>query len=139
MSFEEWASGSRPAIRDMIGGLGGDLGAFDADPLSAVDVLDGFIARVPWAQFETDDWAWLHAQLVAYVAEALIHHHGGGWKAVPDASAPDGWRPVIEIPGAGGTVREVDVARLVHQELHPVPQRVPRLVERAVALAEATS
>ncbi|MFD4567434.1 hypothetical protein ACFWOX_24015 [Streptomyces sp. NPDC058467] len=88
IDIEEWASGARPAIRDMIDSLGGDVEAFDADPLSAVAVLDDLINRMPWRQFEENNWVWIHSELSAFIAEVLIHHYGGVWKAVPDASAP---------------------------------------------------
>ncbi|MFD4626117.1 hypothetical protein [Streptomyces sp. NPDC058475] len=91
IDIEEWASGARPAIRDMIDSLGGDVEAFDAGPLSAVAVLDDLINRMPWRQFEENNWVWIHSELSAFIAEVLIHHYGGVWKAVPDASAPQGW------------------------------------------------
>lgn len=133
--IEEWANGARPAIRGMIGSLGGDVEAFDSDPLSAVALLDDFILRMPWEEFEDDDWVWIHTQLAAFVAECLIHHYGGVWKAVPDPSTPQGWTPVIEVRGNDGLLRHVAPMALVHQELHPVPQRLPHLVERATNLA----
>jgi len=135
IDIEEWASGARPAIRDMVDSLGGDVEAFDADPLSAVALLDNLISRMPWRDFEEDDWVWIHSQLSAFVAEVLIHHYGGIWKAAPDTSAPQGWMPVIEVCGRDGLPRQVAPMMLVYQELQPVPQRIPRLVERAAALA----
>ncbi|MER6571678.1 hypothetical protein ABT288_37275 [Streptomyces sp. NPDC001093] len=135
IDIEEWAKQGRPAIRDMIDALGGDLAAFDHDPLSAMPLIDDFLLRTPWEQFELDDWVWLHAQLVAFVAEVLIHHYDGTWKAFPAPETPPGWRPVIELLGRDQQLRHVAVVDLVHEELHPVPQRIPRLIERATALA----
>jgi hypothetical protein len=119
----------------MIDALGGDLEAFDRDPLSALLLVDDFVLSMPWQQFETDDWIWIHAQLVAYVAEVLIHHYGGTWKAIPAPSPPAGWIPVIEVLGKDRQPRHVAPVDLVHEELHRVPQRILRLIERAVALA----
>ncbi|MDG4865232.1 hypothetical protein P8605_44510 [Streptomyces sp. T-3] len=65
----------------------------------------------------------------------LIHHHGGGWKATEDSSAPTGWIPVIEVCGTDHQLHQVQPVQLVHEHLHPVPQRIPRLIEQAVALA----
>lgn len=119
----------------MIDALGGDVGAFDRDPLTAVSLLDDFVARSPWQEFEEDDWIWLHTQLTAFVAEVLVRVYGGAWKAVVNPAAPRGWTPVVEVLGADGHLRQVDVMSLVYEELHPVPQRIPRLVQRAAELA----
>jgi hypothetical protein len=135
VDIEEWARGARPAIRDMIDGLGGDVEAFDRDPLTAVPLLDDFVLRIPWREFEEDDWVRLSAQLTAFIAEVLVQRYGGVWKAVSDTSAPRGWMPVIEVLGSDQIPRQVAPTALVHEELHPVPQRIPRLVERAVTLA----
>ncbi|ORT57135.1 hypothetical protein BKD26_26415 [Streptomyces sp. CB03238] len=117
----------------MINALGGDSEAFSRDPLSALPLLDDFVLRMPWQQFEEDDWVWIHAQLVAFVAEVLKHHYAGVWKALPAPATPTGWIPVIEVLGKDQQLRHVVPMSLVHDELHPVPQRVPRLIERAIA------
>ncbi|MEV3993594.1 hypothetical protein AB0J57_32320 [Streptomyces sp. NPDC049837] len=135
MDVDGFARGAGPAIRDMIAALGGDLQVFDRDPLTAVPLLDDFVLRSPWAQFEEDDWVWLHTQLTAFVAEVLVRVYGGVWKARTDPGAPLGWVPVIEVLGADGLPRQVPVMAVVYEELHPVPQRIPRLIERAVGLA----
>ncbi|MFI9029925.1 hypothetical protein [Streptomyces sp. NPDC053560] len=134
VDIEEWARGARPALRALIEELGGDVAAFDADPRTAEPVLDRFLARLPWQEFEAEDWGWLASQLVAYLAEVLRHERGGTWQAVQDAAAPDGWRPVVAV--GEGAARHVDLSALVYQELHPVPQRLPRMVARALALAD---
>jgi hypothetical protein len=89
-----WESQGRAAIRDMIDALGGDLDAFQHDPLSALPLMDDFVLRMPWQQFEEDDWVWIHAQLVAFVAEVLQHHHDGVWKRLPAPDTHSGWIPV---------------------------------------------
>lgn len=69
--LDDWARGLHDAVRDTIEAIGGDVAAFDHDPLTAESVLDDFVSRLPWREFETDDWIWLHTQLVAYVGEVL--------------------------------------------------------------------
>jgi hypothetical protein len=135
IDMARWESQGRAAISDMIDALGGDLDAFHRDPLSAVPIMDRFVLRIPWQQFEEDDWLWIHTQLVAFIAEVLKHHYGGVWKRLPAPDTPPGWRPVMEVLGEDRQTRHVALMDLVLEELHPVPQRIPRLIERAVRLA----
>lgn len=126
----EWAEGGRVAIRGMVESLDGDLAAFDRDPLTFEPVLDDFVMRLPLDELEEDDWVWLHTQLAAYLAEVLITNRAGRW-------ARAGERYVVAVEGRDGTVRHVDPFQLVHEELRPVPQRLVRMLERALGEAGA--
>lgn len=133
--LDDWARGLHDAIRDTIEAIGGDVAAFDHDPLTAEPFLDDFVSRLPWREFETDDWIWLHTQLVAYVGEVLIRTRDGQWARRTDPSAPPGHRCLKTIVGRDGSPRYVAPFELVHEHLSPVPQRIPRLIERALDAA----
>ncbi|MGH4035289.1 hypothetical protein ACQB60_41010 [Actinomycetota bacterium Odt1-20B] len=135
IDIESWASGMRPAIRGLVENLGGDVVAFDSDPLTAVEVLDDFVARLPLDEMETEDWIGLHTDLTAFVSVVLMDKLGGILRAREDASLPAGWEPVIEVMGPDRQVRQVAPVTIVRQNLHPVPQRIPRLIETALGYA----
>lgn len=130
--LDHWAHGAHSAIRAMVESIGGNVAAFDRDPLTFQAPLDDFVARLPWRDFEQEDWIWLHSQLVAYAAEILIRTRGGRWMRVTDASASTGHRYLISLTGRDGSTRQVDLHTLVLDHLHPVPQRIPLLIERAL-------
>ncbi|MGW0794752.1 hypothetical protein [Streptomyces sp. NPDC002692] len=88
--LDDRARGLHGAIRDTIEAIGGDVAAFDHDPLTAESVLDDFVSRLPRREFETDDWIWLHTQLVASVGEVLpVLHH---MVLAPKRALPSGGR-----------------------------------------------
>ncbi|MEU5885132.1 hypothetical protein [Spirillospora sp. NPDC047279] len=125
----EWAAGGHEAIRSMVKSLNGDLSAFDHDPLTFQHLLDDFVRRLPLEELEDDDWVWVHTQLAAYLAEVLIRCRGGHWEKTPESTY------VVVVEGPDGRSRQVDPFKLVDGELRPIPQRVPRLIERALSAA----
>ncbi|MBC6460576.1 hypothetical protein [Actinomadura sp. HBU206391] len=131
--LDEWAQEAHEAIRDMVESLNGDLAAFDRDPMTFQHVLDEFVRTLPLGEMEKEDWVWLHTQLAAYLAEVLIRTRDGRWEALPDDRVSSGTRYVVTVTGRDGHVRQVDPFELVHENLLPVPQRIPRILERALA------
>jgi hypothetical protein len=127
---DAWARQAHDASRSMVEAVNGDVVAFDRDPLTFATALDDFLSSLPTDELERDDWVWLHAELVAYLAEVLTKVHGGRWEL-----APDSVHYVIAVDGLDGGVHRVDLFGLVHDHLRPVPQRLPRLIELALAAA----
>ena len=123
----------RDALRLMVRSLGGDVRAFERDPMTFQETLDDFVSRIPPADMTEDERVWLHAQLANFLAEVLICRCGGRWEPAASRSAVGGY--VVAVPGRDGVVRRVDPFRVVDQELHPVPQRIPRMLERALQAA----
>ncbi|MEV8021819.1 hypothetical protein AB0O76_36940 [Streptomyces sp. NPDC086554] len=133
--LEEWALGAHNAIRAMVDSVGGDVAVFDHDPLTFQTTLDDFVTRLPFKEFEEDDWIWLHSQLVAYTADILIRNYGGRWARLTDASLTPSHRYLIAAVSQDGVPRHIDLHSLVFEHLHPVPQRIPRLIERVLDAA----
>jgi len=130
LDVDAWAKQAHDASRSMVEAVNGDVAAFDRDPLTFQAALDDFLVSLPTDELDHDDWVWLHAELVAYLAEVLTRVHGGRWE-----SLPDGVHYVVAVDGLDGGVRRVDLFGLVRDHLRPVPQRVPRLIELTVAAA----
>jgi hypothetical protein len=131
--LDEWVAEGRAALRSMVDDLGGDVAAFDREPRSFESTLDHFIGTLPPEELDEDAFGWLETMLVTYLAEVLIHGYGGTWEVVADAGSPSGIRHVVRVDNPGGF--RVDVFRLVHDNLRPVPQRIPWYLERALAAA----
>ncbi|MGP3777133.1 hypothetical protein ACTWJ8_40495 (plasmid) [Streptomyces sp. SDT5-1] len=131
IDIDAFLSGCLPAVRSWVEQLGGDRAAlaFDADPLTAVDLLDRDVQRMPFNEFETDDWIALHTDLTALVLVVLMQTYGGRCRARMDESLPTGWEPVVDVVGPDVEPRVIAPMTLVHEHLVPVPQRLPRLME----------
>lgn len=131
----EFAASGRRAVQMLVEDLGADTAAFDRDPLTFQPALDAFVQGLPVGEMADDDWWWLHSVLAGYVAEVLVTNRNGTWTTLPDPTVPRGERYVVAVTGPDGQVRHVDTFDLVHEELRPVPQRIPRIVERALDAA----
>ncbi|MGW8375196.1 hypothetical protein [Streptomyces sp. ODS28] len=131
IDIDEFMAGCRPSIRALVEQFGGGEAAlaFDADPLSAVGVLDDYVQRLPVGEFEVEDWITLHSDLLAFVMVVLQETYGGICRARLDGSLPTGWEPVVDVVGPDASHRVIAPTPLVREHLVPVPQRVPRLVE----------
>ncbi|MFE7753972.1 hypothetical protein [Streptomyces sp. NPDC057429] len=131
VDLDAFLDGCRLSIRDLMEQFGGADAAvaFDADSLSAVDIVDSYLLRLPIREFEAEDWIGLHTDVAAYVTVILLDMYGGTPRARPDAILPRGWEFVIDVRGADGHGRTVAPMSLVYDYLVPVPQRIPRLLE----------
>ncbi|MGY0489420.1 hypothetical protein [Streptomyces sp. WG-D5] len=130
IDIDEFLSGCRPAVRAWVEQLGGTSSAlaFDADPLTAVDLLDRDVQRMPVHEFEVDDWIALHTNLTAFVLVVLSQTYGGTCRARMDDALPTGWEPVVDVVGPDTAPRVIAPMTVVHEHLVPVPQRLPRLM-----------
>ncbi|MDI3405622.1 hypothetical protein [Streptomyces cavernicola] len=133
IDIDEFTRDCRPSIRGLVEHLGGEEAAvaFDADPRSAVGVLDDYVLRLPLAEFETEDWVGLHTDLTAFVTVVLLETYGGTCRIRPDDALPSGGELVIDVvgPGPDAEPRTISPISLVYEYLVPVPQRIPRLLE----------
>ncbi|MFI6689842.1 hypothetical protein [Streptomyces sp. NPDC050485] len=131
VDINEFMSGCWPAVRDLVEHLAGEqaAAAFDVDPLSAVEVLDDYVQRLPLDAFEAEDWITLHADLTAFVTVVLMEAYGGTCRARSDEALPTGWELVVDVVSPDGEHRTIAPMGLVYDHLVPVPQRIPRLLE----------
>ncbi|MEU6393615.1 hypothetical protein [Streptomyces sp. NPDC046939] len=131
IDLDEFMSGYRPAVRGLVRQLGGEAAAlaFDADPLSAVSILDAYVQRLPFAEFDAEDWTALHTDLSAFVTVVLLETYEGAYRARQDESLPMGWELVVEVVGPDGQQRVIAPMSLVYEYLVPVPQRIPHLMQ----------
>ncbi|EPH40157.1 hypothetical protein ABT390_37370 [Streptomyces aurantiacus] len=131
IDIDDFMSGCRPAIRGLVEQVGGAEAAleFDADPLSAVGVLDSYVQRLPLGEFEVEDWITLHADLSAFVTVVLLDTYGGTCRARLDDALPTGWELVVDVVGPDTQHRVIAPMSFVYEYLVPVPQRIPRLIE----------
>ncbi|MBC9715727.1 hypothetical protein H9Y04_24595 [Streptomyces sp. TRM66268-LWL] len=131
VDLDEFMRGCRPSVRDLVEQFGGADAAvaFDADPLSAAEIVDDYLLRLPIREFETEDWVGLLTDVGAYLTVVLLDTYAGTPRARPDGAFPRGWEFVIDVRGADGQLRSVSPGALAHQYLVPIPQRIPRLLE----------
>lgn len=131
IDIDEFMSGCRPAVRGLVEQLGGVEAAleFDADPLSAVGVLDGYVQRLPLDEFEAEDWITLHTDLSAFVTVVLLETYGGTYRARLDDALPTGWELVVDVVGPHAQHRVIAPMSFVYEYLVPVPRRIPRLMD----------
>jgi hypothetical protein len=105
----------------------------ERDPLSVMPYLQTWIADMPLDQFETEDWATLHADIVSFLARVMRDKYGATWHVRESEQSPRGFRYVLRNIDARGT-HDVDPFEVVAQEF----QRRPIDVARMLASTELT-
>ncbi len=111
--------------------LGVSVDAYSNDPLILAPALQNYVSRLPLDEFEQSDWATLHSDLMAYVADFLIHQHGAQWLVVDDTTTPRGFRYVIEASGRDDETRRIDPLDVVMAEFHNLPVDIIRMLASA--------
>ncbi|MGI5135447.1 hypothetical protein [Streptomyces sp. CA-106110] len=104
---------------------------YTRDPMSLIPALQDYVSRAPLAEFEQSDWITLHADLMSYVADYLIHKHGARWSVADDPTAPRGYRFVIEATGRDGQTHQIDPADVVRKEFSSLPIEITRMLASA--------
>jgi hypothetical protein len=114
--------------------VGAPLDQAEADPLSVMPYLQSYISELPLNEFETEDWATLHADLVSFLARVMRDRYGASWQVREAPNSPRGYRFVLRATDRQGAVHDVDPFEVVAQEF----QRRPIEVARMLATTERT-
>lgn len=129
--LQGWAEEGRRNIVDVADMLGVAPEVYTRDPMSLAPALQDYVSRAPLSEFEQSDWIALLSDLMSYVADCLIQKHGARWQVADDASAPRGYRYVVEATGWDGVTRRIDPADVVKKEFASLPIEIPRMLARA--------
>ena len=74
----------------------------DRDPLSVLPYLQVYISQMPLDEFETEDWATLHADVVSFLVKVMTVRYGATWQIRDAPDSPRGYRYVLRPPTPGG-------------------------------------
>jgi len=100
----------------------------ERDPLSVIPYLQAYLSSLPLDEFETEDWATLHADLVSFLARVMTERYGASWQVREAPNSPRGYRYVLRTTDARGTSHEVDPFEVVAQEFQRRPLEVARML-----------
>ncbi|MFI6089561.1 hypothetical protein [Streptomyces sp. NPDC051218] len=129
--LERWIEDSHRNIVGIADMLGVASDVYTSDPMKLVPALQDYVSRLPFREFEQSDWLTLLSDLMSYVSDFLIEKHGARWNVVDDATAPRGYRYVIEAEGRDGQTRRIDPADVVRVEFGNLPIEVTRMLASA--------
>ena len=104
------------------------LAEADRDPLSVLPYLQVYISQMPLDEFETEDWATLHADVVSFLAKVMTVRYGATWQIRDAPDSPRGYRYVLRATDARGATHEVDPFEVVAQEFQRRPIDVARML-----------
>jgi hypothetical protein len=104
------------------------LAEADRDPLSVLPYLQVYISQMPLDEFETEDWATLHADVVSFLAKVMTVRYGATWQIRDAPDSPRGYRYVLRATDARGASHEVDPFEVVAQEFQRRPIDVARML-----------
>jgi len=104
------------------------LAEADRDPLSVLPYLQVYISQMPLDEFETEDWATLHADVVSFLAKVMTVRYGASWQIRDAPDSPRGYRYVLRATDARGATHEVDPFEVVAQEFQRRPIDVGRML-----------
>ena len=104
------------------------LAEADRDPLSVLPYLQVYISQMPLDEFETEDWATLHADVVSFLAKVMTVRYGASWQIRDAPDSPRGYRYVLRATDARGASHEVDPFEVVAQEFQRRPIDVARML-----------
>jgi len=104
------------------------LAEADRDPLSVLPYLQVYISQLPLDEFETEDWATLHADVVSFLAKVMTVRYGATWQIRDAPDSPRGYRYVLRATDARGASHEVDPFEVVAQEFQRRPIDVARML-----------
>jgi hypothetical protein len=124
----EWAAESRENFDSVADVVGAPLAEAENDPLSVMPYLQIYIAEMPLDEFETDDWATLHADIVSFLTKVMIDQHGASWQVREAPNSPRGYRYVLRSTDAQGATHDVDPFEVVAQEFQRRPIEVARML-----------
>jgi len=104
------------------------LAEADRDPLSVLPYLQVYISQMPLDEFETEDWATLHADVVSFLVKVMTVRYGATWQIRDAPDSPRGYRYVLRATDARGASHEVDPFEVVAQEFQRRPIDVARML-----------
>jgi len=104
------------------------LAEADRDPLSVLPYLQVYISQLPLDEFETEDWATLHADVVSFLVKVMTVRYGATWQIRDAPDSPRGYRYVLRATDARGASHEVDPFEVVAQEFQRRPIDVARML-----------
>lgn len=108
--------------------VGAPAAQAESDPLSVMPYLQTYIWELPLDEFETEDWATLHADIVAFLARVMFVRCGASWQVREALSSPRGYRYVLRATDARGASHDVDPFEVVAQEFQRRPIDVARML-----------
>jgi hypothetical protein len=123
--FAEELSGNFESVAKVVGA---PVAAAERDPLSVLPFLQVWVSEMPLDEFEEEDWATLHADLVSFLAKVMSVKYGATWVVRESPTSPRGYRYVLRATDARGAAREVDPFEVVAQELQRRPIEVARML-----------
>jgi hypothetical protein len=83
---------------------------------------------MPLDEFETEDWATLHADVVSFLVKVMTVRYGATWQVRDAPDSPRGYRYVLRATDARGASHEVDPFEVVAQEFQRRPIDVARML-----------
>ncbi|MEO3867242.1 hypothetical protein ABGB18_00270 [Nonomuraea sp. B12E4] len=105
---KEFGDGGHQALRELVEQAGGDVDAFDVQPMTCQPIMDAVTDELRSDDLDDDDRIYLHSLLSAYLAEVLIRANGGHW----DVAFENGGIKHMVVVGD----RQVDPFSLVNEE-----------------------
>jgi hypothetical protein len=126
-----WAAQSEDAFRRLAEVLGAPVEDSLRDPTTLLPHVAMLLAELPLDELTDDDWKALHLQLVAFVAQVLIHRSGARWSVLADDRSVTGYWYVLERTDGEGRTRILNPFALVFDELKERPIEVTRMLATA--------
>jgi hypothetical protein len=123
--FAEELSGNFESVAKVVGA---PVAAAERDPVSMLPFLQVYVSELPLDEFEQEDWATLHADLVSFLAKAMSVKYGATWVVRESPTSPRGYRYVLRATDARGAAHEVDPFEVVAQEFQRRPIDVARML-----------
>jgi hypothetical protein len=108
--------------------VGAPVAQAERDPVSMLPLLQMYVSDMPLDEFEQEDWATLHADLVSFLVKAMTVKYGATWVVRESPDSPRGYRYVLRATDARGATHEVDPFEVVAQEFQRRPIDVARML-----------
>jgi len=123
--FAQEISGNFESVADVVGA---PVAVAERDPLSVLPFLQAYVSEMPLDEFEEEDWATLHADLVSFLVKVMSVKYGATWAVRESPNSPRGYRYVLRATDARGATHEVDPFEVVAQEFQRRPIEVARML-----------
>ena len=127
----EWADDAQAVAADLADMLGIEAADYAADPLAALGGWQDHVSRLPFDEFEDEDWQTLHSDLASYLADVLTRRADAVWQVVDDPGTPRGFRYLLFARSPDGRILSVDPHDIVLTELQNPPIEIIRMIAGA--------